>query len=284
MPEMSRLIQQRVSCRTYADTPVAENLREELEKLVAAEHRGPFGYKPQFQLINLDMADPAKWKNLGTYGVIKNARLFLAGKVKKSFKAVEDYGYCMESLILKSTALGLGTCWLAGTFSAGGFARAVNLQKNELLPAISPIGYPAHRKSLTEKIFRLTSRSDRRKPWPLIFFAGNFSTPLSPRQAGKYSAALENVRLAPSACNRQPWRILLDEGGNAFHFYLQRAFGYKLRNVYIQDLDMGIAMNHFELTLHELKISGHWIIKENAPPVNSLDYIVSWQENTDYCS
>jgi len=283
MPEMSRLIQQRVSCRTYADTPVAENLREELGKLVAAEHRGPFGNKPQFQLIHFDMSDPAKWKNLGTYGVIKNARLFLAGKVKKGFKAVEDYGYCMESLILKATALGLGTCWLAGTLSAGGFGRAVNLQKNELLPAISPIGYPAHRKSLTEKIFRLTARSDRRKPWPLIFFAGNFSTPLTPALAGKYSEALENIRLAPSACNRQPWRILQDEAGNAFHFYLQRAFGYKLRDVYIQDLDMGIAMNHFELTLHELKISGQWIIKENAPPVNSLDYIVSWQENTDHC-
>jgi len=283
MPEMSRLIQQRVSCRTYADTPVAENLREELEKLVAAEHRGPFGNKPQFQLIHFDTTDPARWQNLGTYGVIKNARLFLAGKVKKGFKAVEDYGYCMESLILKATALGLGTCWLAGTLSAGGFGRAVNLQKNELLPAISPIGYPAHRKSLTEKIFRLTARSDRRKPWPLVFFAGNFSIPLTPALAGKYSEALENVRLAPSACNRQPWRILQDEAGNTYHFYLQRAFGYKLRDVYIQDLDMGIAMNHFELTLRELKISGQWIIKENAPPVNSLDYIVSWQENTDHC-
>ena len=91
----------------------------------------------------------------------------------------------MESLLMKATALGLGTCWLAGTLSAGGFGRAVNLQKNELLPAISPIGYPAHRKSLTEKIFRLTARSDRRKPWPLVFFAGNFSTPVTPALAGK---------------------------------------------------------------------------------------------------
>ncbi|MEN6330591.1 MAG: nitroreductase family protein [Smithella sp.] len=281
MPEISRIIQKRVSCRTYADTPVEENLRNELERLVAAEHTGPFGNKPKFQIINLDMSDPAKWKNLGTYGVIKNARLFLAGKVKKGNKAVEDYGYCMECLILKATALGLGTCWLAGTFSAGGFAGAVNLQKNELLPAVSPIGYPAQRKSLTEKIFRLTAKSDRRKPWPLIFFIGNFSTPLTPQQAGKYSEALENVRLAPSACNKQPWRILLDTAGNAFHFYLQRTFGYKLRGVPIQDIDMGIAMNHFEFTLRELEINGQWIIKENVPRINSLDYIVSWQEDTE---
>ncbi|MEN6373524.1 MAG: nitroreductase family protein [Smithella sp.] len=280
MPEITQLIKKRVSCRTYADTPVDENLLREIEDLITAEHAGPFGNKPQFKLIKLDMSDPAKWKKLGTYGVIKNARLFLAGKVKKGYKAVEDYGYCMESLILKATALGLGTCWLAGTLNAGGFAKAVNLQKNELLPAVSPIGYPAQRKSLTEKIFRLTARSDRRKPWSLIFFAVDFSTPLTPAQAGKYSEALENVRLAPSACNKQPWRILQDTAGDAFHFYLQRTFGYKLRSIYIQDIDMGIAMNHFERTLRELGISGRWEIKENAPQTNSLDYIASWQEDT----
>lgn len=280
MPEITQLIKKRVSCRTYADTPVDKNLLHEIEDLITAEHTGPFGNKPQFQLINLDMSDPAKWKKLGTYGVIKNARLFLAGKVKKGYKAVEDYGYCMESLILKATALGLGTCWLAGTLNAGGFAKAVNLQKNELLPAISPLGYPAYRKSLIEKIFRLSAKSDRRKPWPLIFFIGDFSTPLTPRQAGKYSEALENIRLAPSACNKQPWRIMLDKAGNAFHFYLQRTFGYKLRSVYIQDIDMGIAMNHFERTLRELGINGHWEIKENAPQINSLDYTASWQEDT----
>ncbi len=283
MPEITQIIKKRVSCRTYADASVDKNLLHEIESLITAEHTGPFGNKPQFQLINLDMSDPAKWKNLGTYGVIKNARLFLTGKVKKGHKAVEDYGYCMESLILKATALGLGTCWLAGTLNAGGFAKAVNLQKNELLPAISPIGYPAHRKSLIEKIFRLSAKSDRRKPWPLIFFMGNFSTPLTPAQAGKYSEALENVRLAPSACNKQPWRILLDSAGEAFHFYLQRTFGYKLRSVYIQDIDMGIAMNHFELTLRELGISGQWKVKEIVPKVNSLDYVVSWQEDTESC-
>lgn len=280
MPEISRLIQKRVSCRTYADTPVEENLRNELESLVAAEHTGPFGNKPEFQLIHLDMSDPAKWKNLGTYGVIKNARLFLAGKVKKGDKSVEDYGYCMESLILKATALGLGTCWLAGTLSTSGFARAVNLRKNELLPAVSPIGYPAQKKSLTEKIFRWSAGSDRRKPWPLIFFTGNFSTPLSTQQAGKYYEALENIRLAPSACNRQPWRILQDTAANSFHFYLQRAFGYTLRGVYIQDIDLGIAMHHFELTLRELGIGGRWKIKENVIQINSLDYIASWQADT----
>ena len=233
MPEITQLIKKRFSCRTYADTPVEEKLLHEFDCLVAGEHTGPFGNKPKFQLINLGMSPPEVRKNISTYGVIKNARLYLAGKIKKGDKAVEDYGYCMESLILQATALGLVTCWIGGTFNAEGFARAIDLQADELLPAISPVGYPADSKSLIEKMFRFAAGSERRKPWPDIFFAGNFSTPLNDAQAGKYFEALENVRLAPSASNLQPWRILQDPDGNTFHFYLERTFGYKLREIHI---------------------------------------------------
>lgn len=280
MTDINQLIRKRHSCRTYADKPVEENLLRELKRLVAADHPGPFGNRPKFRLINLDLSSPEERKDISTYGVIRNARLFLAGSIIKSDKAVIDYGYCMESLILQATALGLGTCWMAGTFNADGFAKAIDLQENELLPAISPVGYPADSKSFIEKMFRFAAGSERRKPWADIFFAGNFSTPLNPTQAGIYFEALENVRLAPSASNLQPWRILHDEAGNAFHFYLERSFGYKLRGFPIQDIDMGIAMNHFDLTVRELNISGQWKIKENVPLMSPLIYTVSWQESS----
>lgn len=279
MPEISQLIKKRFSCRTYADTPVEEKLLLALAGIVEAGHTGPFGNKPKFQLINSDTSPPEEWKNIGTYGVIRNARLFLAGKIDKGDKAVEDYGYCMENIILQATALGLVTCWIAGTFNADGFAQAIHLQEGEILPAISPVGYPADKKSLIEKMFRFTAGSERRKPWPEIFFAGNFSTPLTPEGAGIYFEALENVRLAPSASNFQPWRILQDTDGNTFHFYLERTFGFKLREIPIQNIDMGIAMNHFELTARELGISGQWKINENVPQMSPLHYIVSWQGN-----
>lgn len=278
MAEISALIRKRISCRTYSAKPLEAELRRKFADLVAAEHTGPFGNKPIFRLIDLDMASAEEWKNLGTYGVIKNARLFLAGKIAKSDKAVEDYGYCMETLILRATELGLGTCWLAGTFNASGFARAVNRTENEFLPAVSPVGYPADQKSFLEKIFRRFAGSNFRKPWKDLFFAGDFTTPLTGEKAGKYAEALENVRLAPSASNKQPWRILLDTAGNSLHFYLDRAFGYTLREVPIQDLDLGIAMNHFESTAKEAGIAGKWQISTNAPRQNSLDYVVSWQE------
>jgi len=280
MQQLTELIKKRASCRTYADKPTGEKALQEFSRIVAKEYRGPFGNRPEFQLISMDMSSPTERKKLGTYGVIKNARFFLAGKIKKAEKAVEDYGYCMESLILQATALGLGTCWLAGTFNATGFAQKVELQPDELLPAISPVGYPANHKSLTEKIFRRFAGANYRKPWSDIFFKGNFSEPLTWEQAGVYAAAIENVRRAPSASNRQPWRILLDNAGNIFHFYLERSFGYKLREIAIQDIDMGIAMNHFELTAREAGYAGGWSNDKNAPQKKRWDYIVSWQDKS----
>ncbi len=49
--------------------------------------------------------------------------------------------------------------------------------------------------------------SANRKEWGDIFFSGNFGGKLSRRDAGDYGEALEMVRLAPSASNKQPWRV-----------------------------------------------------------------------------
>jgi len=275
---VTEIIKKRFSCRTYSERSLEDKVMQEFLTIVNDTHKGPFGNQPNFRLIHLPSFTIQKGKKLGTYGVIKNARLFLVGTIKNSHLAMEDYGYCKEEIILKATALGLGTCWLGGTFQSSNFAQAVDLQKDELLPTVTPIGYPALEKSFTERIMRLVAGSDNRKPWSDIFFAGYFPTPLTQKQAGIYAEALENVRLAPSASNKQPWRVLYDAKLNIFHFFIARAFSYKLMGkVSLQDIDLGIAMSHFALTLQELGIKGKWQIASNAPKEKSLDYIVSWQ-------
>jgi nitroreductase len=279
MDSISEIIKKRRSCRSYSDRSIEDKILHDFFALVESPHIGPFGNRSRFKLISANSMEPAEWKRLGTYGVIKNARLFLAGIMKKDKMAEQDYGYCKEKLILKATGLGLGTCWMGGTFSGGAFARAACLQNDELLPTVSPVGYPADQKSLTDKVMRRFAGSDHRKPWSEIFFAGNLSTPLNELQAGKYAQMLENVRLAPSASNKQPWRILCDSSKKVFHFYLARTFGYKMiGQVSLQDIDLGIAMSHFGLTAEELGLVGRWRKEDLAPEENSLEYIVSWQE------
>jgi len=280
MLNITEIIKKRFSCRTYADKPIGEEILQKIQEIINSLPAGPFGGKPRFALISAAAESRGQGKQYGTYGIIKNARYFIAGAIKDTAHAMEDYGYCKELLILRATALGLGTCWLGGTFSSSGFAKAINLQQDELLPSVSPVGYPAENKSFTEKMMRRIAGSDQRKPWKDIFFTDNFSRPLTEEAAGRYAAPLANLRLAPSASNKQPWRILRD--ADAFHFYLSRALGYNfLRGVSLQDVDMGIAMCHFALTVQESGGNGQWEINSAAPPSKAFDYIVSWREKNN---
>ena len=275
---ITEIIKKRFSCRTYSDKPIDEKTLQKLKEIMNSISAGPFGGKPRLTLINADSSSPQEWKQLGTYGVIKNARLFVVGAIKETPNAMEDYGYCKELFILRATELGLGTCWLGGTFNSSSFAKAINLQKGESLPSISPIGYPAQKKSFAEKMMRGVAGADKRKPWPELFFADNFSTPLTQTKAAIYTGALENIRIAPSASNKQPWRVLYETKRNVFHFYLSRTFSYKLMGIVsMQDIDLGIAISHFALTLQELGIKGKWLVDYTALKEKSLDYIVSWK-------
>ena len=278
MQTLSDAIKKRVSCRTYSDKPIEKNILRQFESILSATHEGPFGNKPKFKLISMKSISPAQWKKMGTYGTIRGARNFVAGIIKPGHMAMQDYGYCMETIILKATELGLGTCWLGGTFQSGAFARAAGLQKGELMPGVTPLGCPADKKSLTENITRRFAGSDHRKPWSDIFFIDDFSQPLAQADAGKYRETLENLRLAPSASNKQPWRILYDSKDNIFHFFVARSRQYKMLGIsHLQDIDLGIAMSHFETTARELTLSGAWKVMPNAPKEKWLDYIVSWR-------
>jgi hypothetical protein len=108
------------------------------------------------------------------------------------------------------------------------------------------------------------------------------TTPLTREAAGRYADVLDMVRLAPSASNKQPWRIVRDEAGAAFHLYLEPLKSYQrtmklLRLANLQRVDMGIAICHFELTALELGLKGRWK-RVDARDRNSgaVSYIASW--------
>jgi hypothetical protein len=168
----------------------------------------------------------------------------------------------MELLVLYATELGLGTCWLGGSFTRSRFSRKINLKKGEILPAVVSFGYPAEA-SRDHTIRRLVG-SERRLPREMLFFDYPSGMPLSTEKAGVYAEPLEMVRLAPSASNHQPWRIMKEN--DSFHFYLNRNRKYNpgsplnrlLGIVDLPRVDMGIAMCHFELTSMMLGMRGRW--------------------------
>jgi len=269
-------IKRRVSCRAYSHRAVEPDKTAKLMEVLKSSTDVPFGSKIRFELLNLDSMDRNELKNLGTYGVIRGARQFMAGAVVDNPKAMEDYGYAMEKNILAATAMDLGTCWLGGTFNKTGFAEKMNLAEHELLPAVTPVGYPNDRRSFIDRLFRWIAGSDQRKSWAKLFYEGGEETPLTKDSAGRYSTPLECVRMGPSASNKQPWRIIKEIDN--FHFYITSTPGYDkvFGPIKMQSIDMGIAMYHFELSSRETGLDGLWKVQDPHLRDKNMEYLVSW--------
>ena len=276
---ITEIIKKRLSVRTYLEQPLSTDVKGMLYEFFA-DLRGPFGGTARVNLVESDLALKESDAKLGTYGVIRGASTYVVAVAEKADRNLEDYGYSLEKAILYATSLGLGTCWLGGTFKKSEFAKAVEQKDHEILPCITPIGYPSRNKSVIDSAMRFVAGSNKRKCWAEIFFNGDFSRSLTRLDAGKYVTPLGMLRLAPSASNKQPWRIVKET--NKIHFYLQHAKGYaKLMAYDLQRVDMGIAMCHFELTAKELGINGKWQISDpkKVRTPKDTEYVVSWVED-----
>jgi nitroreductase len=280
---VTELVKQRFSCRSYTEKPIEGEKRQLLEDFLSRPQIGPFGTQARFSLIAATEEDRKALKGLGTYGFIKGATGFIVGAMGNGAKSLEDFGYLMERIILFATDVGLGTCWLGGTFNKSGFAKKISVGNRESIPAITAIGHMSDKQHAVGRMIRQGAKADKRLPWKTMFFADAFGNPLTPETAGPHATPLEMVRLGPSASNKQPWRIVRKD--NAWHFYLQRTKGYRgkwvtklLKVADIQRLDMGIAMCHFELAADELGLKGRWELGEPEieKPEELTEYTVSW--------
>lgn len=273
------IIRQRKSIRSYTDKPIEEEKITTLSKFLSANTTGPFGTKSRFLFITASPQDKDSLKGLITYGMINNPMSFIIGVVEKKQHNLEDFGYLMEKNILMATDLGLGTCWLGGTFRSSRFAQKIVLQNNEVLPAVTPAGYAVQKLTVIDSVIRNASGANNRKPWSSLFFRDD--KPLSMAEAGHYATPLEMVRLAPSANNFQPWRIIKDSLSNTYHFYIKRNPGLKqffFMKADLQRVDIGIAMCHFELAADEEGLRGKWNVKNPRLKgmAEKLEYITTW--------
>ncbi|MHA1365428.1 MAG: nitroreductase family protein [Candidatus Heimdallarchaeota archaeon] len=268
---IDQIIQQRYSARTLDGKPLKPKKTAQLKESLKPRS-GPFGNIVRFEFIDSHNTLKGQKVRIGTYGLVKGTRYFIVGIMKKEVLNLTDFGYVFEEMILKATNFNLGTVWMGGSFNSELITNLVELPEDELIPAITPVGYIAQRKSMREKTIGFFINSRKRKAWDVLFFDNDFTTPLSQDKAGSYELPLEMVRIAPSAKNLQPWRILKKE--NKYHFYTKIG-NSRSRYPYI---DIGIAMCHFELTAKEKKLAGKWLVEnpnvETQP--DNFEYITTW--------
>ena len=276
-------ITRRFSCRTFSGEALAEKDRVNLAEAAVAMTSGPFGSRLRFALAAATPGDTAALKRLGTYGMIRGASAFILGAAEPRGMYLEDFGYAMERLILHATGLGLGTCWVGGLFTRGTFSRRISASPRERIPAVAAVGLIPDLAKAQEGLTRRLARGSTRKPWEDLFFDAAFGTVLAAERAGDYASPLAMVRLAPSASNRQPWRIV--RTGTSWHFFITRTPRYPppfSRTLFgiedLQRVDSGIAMCHFELAAREQGLRGRWVVRPPAIPMpDSLtEYSATW--------
>ena len=240
--KISDLIRSRRSVRTFDGKPVAPDvLNGILDFARSAEN--PFGLPVEWRILDEE-------KDGLSSPVIVGSHTWIAGKIKAVPNAEEAFGYAFERILLHAWSLGIGSTWIAGTMDRPAFERAMELGPGEVMPCVSPLGYPADRMSIREAMMRKGIRADTRMDFDALFFDGSFDKPLMPESAGLWRGPLELVRAAPSAVNKQPWRAV--KSGDTVHFYEKKGKGFTASDGWdIQKIDMGIALCHCAMGLEE---------------------------------
>lgn len=228
---MMELIQTRKSVRTFDGRSLTEEDRKALEDY-AKTITNPYEIPVSFVFLDAEehgLSSP----------VINGEHLYVAGKVPKMLHCEEAFGYSFEQFVLYAWSRGIGTTWIGGTMKRELFEKAADTGEDEIMPIVSPLGYPAAEKAEVDTKLRGSVHGDERLPASELFFDSDFRTSLQEK-----SELLEAVRWYPSAANMQPCRVVKD--GKSYHFYEKHLDGYKSGAAWdVQKIDLGIAICHF---------------------------------------
>ncbi|MFC1920377.1 nitroreductase family protein [Chloroflexota bacterium] len=188
---------------------------------------------------------------IGSYGLIRGAKSFIAfiGNVRSPY-VQEQVGYTGEGIMLQAEVMNLNTCWVGGFFRRDMVSSLVDMEKNEQVFAITPIGYAVEEPTFGEKLITGFGWTHKRKPLSKMVIG------LKDTEWPEWmKSSLQAARLAPSAVNRQPWRFIADEKSITVAVNDK---SLKRETQISKRLDCGIAMLHIEVAALNSGISGHW--------------------------
>jgi nitroreductase len=261
-PEWYEMIGRRVSRRQFDGRSVPPELRERLEVFCDGAS-APAGAPGAPQVTPGEVPAPARvclvddpahqlfTGLIGGYGKVVGTPLAAAfvGRAPADAPAPDDVqaatGYVGEGLVLEATRLGLGTCWIAGSFDKAGAAELVDLAHGEQVIAVTPLGYPTRRPGSGERLLRTMVKASARISVEKI--APGILDGSWPQWA---VSAVQAARLAPSGANRQPWRFRLD--GDAL------VMGRADKLYWTAPIDFGIARLHVEVGAQHEGVKGTW--------------------------
>lgn len=227
-------IEDRTSRRRYHSQPIDREEREALENSVR-ELRKEFPLS-RVVIKQRGFSEISK-KIIGSKGPVTGASsyaIIIGRNLEDEYKSTIQSGVVGEGLILEATHLGLNTCWMGAFFDMKKVSSEVEMEDEEEVIAITPLGEAKDSPPITEKLVRAAIGSHRRKPLLELCGADFFS-----KAQNWMKTSVELARLTPSTMNRQPWRF--DVEGDKL--ILRSAIKTRKYGVYPY-LDCGIALFH----------------------------------------
>lgn len=225
---LSEAISIRSSLRTYLPDPISEEQRRQLGKAIARCNQRS-GLHVQLICGRPEpFSDPEKTR--GILSGVQNYFLFAGPRELEDLE--EKCGYFGEELLLTAADMGLGTCWVGGTYDRE--ACLAFLAQGEELVCAASVGHTAETRAGREALLRRWGHRETRS-------AAELSEGLD-RAPAWFAAGVEAVQRAPSAANKQGVRFRWEADG-AVRGEMTREGPFAL-------VDLGIAKLHFELGAH----------------------------------
>jgi hypothetical protein len=225
--DILQAIDTRISVRAFTDEPLSasdfsriKEAVEELNELVGVH----------FQLYGA--ADNPGSLTLKKAMFATPAPYYLALVAPNTKLGAEFAGYYGEKLVLLAQRMGLGTCWVAGTFDRSSVVAEVG--PDEYLHDVIPLGHPCEKQPIKQRTIRAAVRKNHKDAAALS------DTDVDYDQAPEwFKAGMRAVEKAPSAVDEQPvvFSLRADEVTAEVH-------KSKTDLIYT---DLGIAKLHFEL-------------------------------------
>ncbi|ABX41735.1 nitroreductase family protein [Lachnoclostridium phytofermentans] len=217
---MRSAIEDRVSRRKFEKEPITEQEKEKIVSLI-----NQLNEVSGLTMAFLEDGSSAFQKLRKSYGLFTNVRSLILMKGKKEDKNLkEKIGYYGEDLILDITDLGLGTCWVGGTFDRD----ELTIDSGEELICVIVVGKVAA-PSLREKMMRSAMHRKVKSIEERI---------ISDQPLPQWvQNGMKAVLFAPSAKNTQ--KVMFK--------YQSNILSAQIADDYSMDLiDLGIAKKHFE--------------------------------------
>lgn len=225
-------IDQRISRRTYQAKALSDDDARRLREVID-EYAQPLG-GGRMELV---VGDPRAFGGLtASYGLFSGVENFIVlVSTTGDEDSTEKLGYYGELVSLAATQLGLGTCFVGGTFDKARIP--VKLRAGERVSAVIAVGYVDGNPKGKEKMVRDVLH---RKTKSVQEMSEGFGTP-----PPWFTDGVRAAQKAPSAMNRQPavfrfdspvisaavdnakeWSQLMDLGIAKAHFAIGAGGGY----------------------------------------------------------